>query len=93
MRNQTKTKIPGTPKIQANKYFMTPVLPRINGKQFCFQSLRGGVALWPEQFRCYGLQHEDLFALRLGENKEETSSFKAGYGFATLISCLPALAI
>jgi hypothetical protein len=32
--NQTKTRIPGTPKIQANKYFMTPISPAFAKSNF-----------------------------------------------------------
>jgi len=38
--NQTKTRIPGTPIIQANKYFMIPCFSRVDEEQFCFHGGR-----------------------------------------------------
>src|SRR5690348_15755011 len=75
--NQTKTRIPGTPKIQANKYFMTPCFSPADKEQFCFQRLSAVRSLCHEGFRCRATRTQCGSCDANREDKEETSRFDA----------------
>jgi len=63
--NQTKTRIPGTPKIQANKYFMTLSLPPLQ-RAILLPRPRAAEAVCHEGFRFNPLAVDRVNFAQLG---------------------------